>query len=215
MSYGGLSYTKAEYVRTLAATLACFLHSQGDAVGLVGFDDRVRHYLPPRHRRGHLRQLMLALEQPPAGSVTNIAEPLRRVAELARKRGLIILMSDLLTPLDDLERNLARLTAAGHEVALLHTLDPNEIAFEFSGPALFQDLESGQDVYVDPAVARADYQRRFGAHCRQAEQICQKLGAAYDRVVTDQPLERALSDFLRGRRRRGKLVRRRVRHSSR
>jgi uncharacterized protein (DUF58 family) len=211
MSYGSLGYSKSDYVRTLAATLAWFLHGQGDAVGLVTFDQQVRDYLPPRHRHGHLRQLMLALEHQPDGRETNLNDPLRRVAELARKRGLIVLLSDLLTPLDELERNLARLTAAGHEVVLLQALDPNEVAFDFHRPVLFRDLESEQDVYVDPESLRSEYQRRLAGHCRQAESICQKLGAAFHRMVTDQPLELALVEFLRGRSRRNKLIRRRVR----
>jgi uncharacterized protein (DUF58 family) len=210
MDYGSLTYSKSDYVRTLAATLAWFLHAQGDAVGLVSFDERVRDYLPPRHRAGHLRQLMLALERRAEGKATNLGEPLRRVAELARKRGMIVLVSDLLTPLDELERNLARLTMAGHEVVLFQALDPNELAFEFRQPSLFQDLESKQDLYLEPEAARADYQSRLAGHCRRAETICQKLGAAFHRVVTDQPLELALADFLRGRSRRNKLIRRRL-----
>jgi uncharacterized protein (DUF58 family) len=214
MDYGSRNYSKSDYVRTLAATLAWFLHRQGDAVGLVSFDERVRDYLPPRHRQGHLRRLMLALDHKPEGRETNLREPLRRVAELARKRGLIVLLSDLLAPLHELEQNLARLTAAGHEVVLFQALDPNELAFEFERPVLFQDMESRQDVYVDPGALRSEYQSRLAGHCRQAEIICQNLGAAYHRVVTDQPLEMALVDFLRGRSRRNKLVRRRARSFS-
>jgi len=210
MDYGSPGYSKSDYARTLAATLAWFLHGQGDAVGLITFDERVCNYLPARHRQGHLRQLMLALEHQPGGAETNLSEPLRRVAELARKRGLIVLLSDLLASLDELERNLARLTAAGHEVVLLQILDPNELAFEFQRPMLFHDLESCQDVYVDPNTLRSEYQRRLAGHCRQAEVICQKLGAAFHRVVTNQPLELALVEFLRGRSRRNKLIRRRV-----
>jgi uncharacterized protein (DUF58 family) len=209
MDYGTAGYSKADYARTLAATLAWFLHGQGDAVGLLSFDERVRDYLPPRHRHGHLRQLMLALEHAPEGHETNLVEPLQRVAELARKRGLVVLLSDLLTPLDGFERNLARLTAAGHEVVLMHLLDPNELAFDFQRPVLFQDLESGKDVYVDPVALRSDYQSRLADHCRDAEAICQKLGAAYRRIITDQPLELALVDFLRSRERRNKHIRRR------
>ncbi len=210
MDYGSLTYSKSDYVRTLAATLAWLLHGQGDAVGLVSFDECVRDYLPPRHRQGHLRRLMLALEHRSEGRQTNLREPLRRVAELARHRGLILLLSDLLTPLDELEPSLARLTAAGHEVVLFQVLDPNELDFEFQRPMLFQDLESRENVYVDPAALRSEYQFRLAGHCRQAEIICQKIGAAFHRVVTDQPVELALIDFLRGRSRRNKLVRRRV-----
>jgi uncharacterized protein (DUF58 family) len=157
---------------------------------------------------------MAALDRKPGGRQTSLAQPLRRVAEMARKRGLIILLTDLLAPLEELETNLGRLASAGHELALFHILDPNEVLFQFDRPALFQDLESQQDVYVDPASLRADYQARMAAHCAQAETLCRKLGAAFHRIVTYQPLEIALAEFLRARSRRNKLVRRRVRSSA-
>src|SRR5215204_5286153 len=91
MTFGSTGYTKAEYANTLAATLAYFLHQQGDAIGLLTFDEQIREYLPARHRPGHLRHLMLALEKPAGGAATDLAAPLRRVAELVRKRGLIVL----------------------------------------------------------------------------------------------------------------------------
>src|SRR5580693_3704800 len=209
MSYGSLAYTKSDYARTFAATLAWFLHEQGDAVGLFSFDERVRDYLPARHRHGHLRQLMLALERETAGRSTNLTEPLRRVAELARERALIVLISDLLAPVDELERHLARLTAAGHEVVVFQVLDPNELAFDFQEATLFQDVESQRDVYIDPEAARASYQRRLREHGEGVEAICRKLGVAFHRVVTDRPMDLALQDFLRSRARRGKMVRRR------
>src|SRR5215468_11110647 len=73
MTFGSKAYSKAEYAGTLAATLAYFLYLQGDAVGLLTFDDQIREYLPPRHRAGHLRHLMLALEKPSGGRSTNLA----------------------------------------------------------------------------------------------------------------------------------------------
>jgi uncharacterized protein (DUF58 family) len=209
MSYRSLAYSKSDYARTFAATLAWFLHEQGDAVGLFSFDERVRDYLPARHRRGHLRQLMLALEREPEGRATNLTEPLRRVAELARKRALVVLISDLLAPVDELERHLARLTAAGHELVVFQVLDPNELAFNFQNPMLFQDLETQRDVYIDPAAARESYQRRLREHGEGVEAICRKLCFAFHRVLTDRPLDLALLDFLRSRARRSKLVRRR------
>jgi uncharacterized protein (DUF58 family) len=209
MGYRSLAWSKSDYARTFAATLAWFLHEQGDAVGLFSFDERVRDYLPARHRRGHLRQLMLALEREPEGRATNLTEPLRRVAELARKRALIVLISDLLAPADELERHLARLTAAGHELVVFQVLDPNEIAFNFQNATLFQDAESQRDVYIDPAAARATYQRRLREHGEGVEAICRKLGFAFHRVLTDRPLDLALLDFLRSRARRSKLIRRR------
>ena len=83
MAYGSGGHTKAHYAATLAATLAYFLHLQGDAVGLLTFDEAVRDYLPPRHRADHLRQLMLTLEKPAGGRTTDLATPLERMAQLA------------------------------------------------------------------------------------------------------------------------------------
>lgn len=207
MTYKSLDYSKLDYARTLAATLAWFLNEQGDAVGLFTFDERVRDYLPPRHRHGHLRQLMLTLEREHGGKDTNLGEPLRRVAELARKRGMIVFISDLLASIEELEHRLSLLAAAGHEAAVFHVLDPNELAFNFSGPMLFQDVESGRDFYVDPDSIRTNYQRKLQSHSEQVEGICRNLGFAFHRMATNQPLELALLDFLRSRSRRGKLVR--------
>jgi uncharacterized protein (DUF58 family) len=210
MNYGSLGFPKSDYARTLAATLAWFLNEQGDAVGLFTFARRIHDYLPARHRQGHLRQLMLALEKESAGSETNLAEPLRRVAELARKRGLIVLISDLLASVDELEQHLGRLTAAGHEVVIFQVLDPNELAFNFDRAMLFQDVESGKDLYLDPAAARPEYQRRLQSHNEAVDSVCRKLGFTFLRVVTSQPLELALFDFLKSRRRRGRIIRRRT-----
>jgi uncharacterized protein (DUF58 family) len=210
MTYQSAGCSKLDYARTLAATLAWFLHEQGDAVGLFTFDERVRDYLPARHRRGHLRQLMLALERAPEGKSTSLTEPLRRAAELAHKRGLIVFISDLLAPIEELERHFARLAAAGHEGVVFQVLDPNELAFEFPSAARFQDLESQRDLYLDPPAARVEYQRKLQQHGAQVEGICRNLGFTFHRLMTSQPMELALLDFLRSRSRRGKLVRRRT-----
>jgi uncharacterized protein (DUF58 family) len=210
MSYESVGYSKWEYARTLAAALAWFLNEQGDAVGLFTFDERVRDYLPPRHRQGHMRQLMLGLERGTDGRDTNLGEPLRRVAELARKRGLIVFISDFLAPIGELEEHFALLAAAGHEAVIFQVLDPNELAFDFPRATLFQDVESTRDIYIDPAAVRAGYQRKLQRHGEQVEGVCRNLGFAFHRLVTSQPLELALLDFLRSRNRRGKLIRRRT-----
>eukprot|EP01035_Chromulina_nebulosa_P004856 gene4856-6613_t len=111
MNFGTRGHTKAAYAATLAATLAYFLHMQGDATGLLTFDEQVREFLPPRHRAGHLRQLMHALERPPTGRTTDLTAPLDRMANLVRKRGLVAFVSDFLAPLDQLEKKLLVLTA--------------------------------------------------------------------------------------------------------
>src|SRR5881394_2441913 len=123
MSYGSKGYTKAQYANTLAATLAYFLYLQGDAVGVLTFDEQIREYLPARHRTGHLRHLMIALEKPAGGTQTDLSRPLQRIAEIVNKRGVMVLISDLLAPIDTLERNLSALGACGHEVIVFNVLD--------------------------------------------------------------------------------------------
>jgi uncharacterized protein (DUF58 family) len=199
MTYGSLSYTKAEYAATLAATLAYFLHLQGDAVGLLTFDDQVRDYLPPRHRLTHLRQLMLSLEKPASARATDLVAPLQHAMEMVRKRGLMVLVSDFLAPIEPLELALIRLAACGHELAVFHVLDPVEVEFEFKEPTLFEDAESGRMLMIDPVTARADYQRKLDEHCTAIRNILRRLDAGYSRLTTDRPLELALFDFLSAR----------------
>ena len=211
MSFTGKAgVAKTDYARTLAATLAYFLAQQGDATGLLTFDETVREYLPARHRPGHLRHLMLALERPVAGVSTDLAAPLRRVAELVRKRGLVVLISDLLAPAETLTASLSLLTAARHEVIVLQVLDPAELTFDFAEPARFLDVETGRDMFIDPALARKNYRAQFDAHLAAIRATCQQLGITHLQLSTTQPLELALFDFLKARSARGKLIRRRV-----
>ena len=208
MEYGSRGYTKATYAGTLAATLAYFLHLQGDAVGLLTFGEQVRDYLPARHRVGHLRQIMLALERAPSGKSTDLVAPLERITSLIRKRGLVTLISDFLAPLEQLERNLLALNASGHEVAIFQVVDPAEVTLGLDQPALFEDVESARTIYIDPAAARVAYVKKFDQHCEALRATCRKLGIGYQRMVTDQPLETALFEFLQQRMRRGRLFRR-------
>ncbi|MEY2881752.1 MAG: hypothetical protein RLZZ15_4132 [Verrucomicrobiota bacterium] len=207
MDYGTRGFTKANYAATLAATLAYFLHLQGDAVGLLTFAEEVRDFLPARNRRSHLRQLMLALEKPAAGRATNLAAPMERITALVRKRGLVALVSDFLAPLDRLERDLSALAACGHEVVAFQVLDPAELNFGLEQPAMFEDVESGRTLYLDPAAARAGYVKKFEAHCAALRATCRKLGVGYHLVSADQPLEVALFEFLQERMRRGRQFR--------
>jgi len=215
MSFGSRGYTKAEYAATLAATLAYFLYLQGDAVGLLTFDEQIREFLPARHRTGHLRNLMLALEKPAAGRNTDLAAPLKRIVEIVRKRGMIVLISDFLAPLDRLEQSLVALTACGHEVIVTQVLDPAELTFDFSDAAMFQDIESGRALFIDPASARKEYLRKLETHCAGLRATCQRLGVAHYRLATNDALELALFDFLRERMQRRHKFRRVGRYAAR
>ncbi len=206
MGYGSLGYTKVEYARTAAATLAYFLSTQRDAAGLVTFDEAIADYLPARYRPGHLHRLMVCLERAVAGTSTDLSRPLEQVAAAVRKRGMIVLISDLLAPIDTLKTQLGYLRSQGHEVVLLRVIDPAETEFAFDKPAIFVDLESGRDLFVDPAAARAQYQRRFAAHAEELERTCRDLGIDLYPLTTNRPLELTLFDFLQARLRVGRRL---------
>jgi len=204
MAYGSGTYPKSEYARTAAATIAYFLSMQRDAVGLLTFEDQITDYLPARHRPGHLRRLMAALEREPQGRATDLAGPLEQIAATVSKRGLIILLSDLLAPTEPLRTRLGYLRSRGHDVVVLRVLDPEEVEFRFTTPAMYLDVESGRELYIDPEQARAEYLRRFQAHSLEIEKACVDFGIDYELVTTDRPLELVLFDLLKARIRRGR-----------
>ena len=197
MSYAGESgYPKSQYAATLVATLALFLMKQGDAVGLTTFGEHLDAHIPARNRPGHLRRMLVELEKVPAHPGTSLQTSLDAVADLLRKRGVMVLVSDLLAPLEQLERQLSRLAVRGHELVVFHTLDREELEFRFTEAAQFQSLEGGSQLFVNPVAARSNYLERLGAHLRQVESLCARHRIYYQRVVTDEPLEQVLLDYL-------------------
>jgi uncharacterized protein (DUF58 family) len=204
MGFGSASYTKGEYAATTAATLAYFLAQQRDMVGLMTFDAGIVDYIPPRYRPGHLHRIMVALERELAGTATDLGIPLEQTAKTAVKRGLVVMVSDLLAPIDTLETRLGYLRSRGHEVVVFRVLDPAELEFDFDNPSMFLDLESGRELYVDPEAARAEYLRRFQEHSQAVDKACSNLGIDFYQFPIDRPLELTLFDFLHARMRRGK-----------
>lgn len=204
MSYGTVGYSKADYAKTAAATIAYFLSLQRDAVGLLTFDEKIVDLIPPRFRPGHIHHLMMSLERAPAGTATNIDKPLEQIAATVAKRGVVVLISDLLTPIASLKKNLSYLRTRGHEVILLRVLDPREIDFGFDKPAMFHDIESGRELYIDPEAARQNYLTGFNEHAGAVQTICNQLGIELHQISTDRPLELMLFDLLADRMKRGR-----------
>lgn len=197
MAYGSGAMTKADYARTLAATLAYFLTLQRDAVGLATFSSELEEFIPTRYRAGHLRRLLVTLEKSPQGTATLLAQPIEQLAERLVRRGMLVLISDLLAPLETLEVSLGSLAARGQEVLVLQIIDPTEETLELGGPELFEDLETGRQLYVDPAAARAGYLARWKAHQTAIEGICSRLGISRTMLRTNEPLDESLSALLR------------------
>lgn len=205
MGYGSLPYHKLEYAQTLAATLAYFLALQRDSVGLMTFDEGVSEFVSARQRAGHFRQLMVALSRPVGGQGTDLGTPLQQLAAIVRRRGLIVLISDLLAAVDTLRAPLACLRSRGHEVLILRTLDPAELELQLVTPSMVVDLETGRQLYVDPDAVRESYQQRFAAHQRELESVCHALGVDLYELRTDRPLDSALFQLVSAQRQKGRI----------
>ncbi|MBH53760.1 MAG: DUF58 domain-containing protein [Opitutaceae bacterium] len=197
MLFGSLPYTKSEYARTLAATLAYFLLHQRDVVGLSLFDSRIRDYMPSKWGPGHLHQLLAKLERKPEGRrPTNLGNALEEVAKLNRKRSLILILSDFLTPPEKWGVELGHLVAMSHDVRAVQILDPAEQSLEFGKAAQWEDLETGNRLYIDPSVARLDYLEKFKSHQVAVKQSLEERGVWLQTVSTDQPLDFVLLEMI-------------------
>ncbi len=197
MSFGSRGYSKFEYARTLAATLGWFLTTQRDAVGLATFGDDLYEFVPPRFRPGHFRRLMVALEQPPEARGSRLDRPVERLCERLLRRGMVMVIADFLAPLDGWFDSLSALVARGQDVIVFQVLDPAELDFQFSDAALFEDLETGRQVYVDPRFAAERYRKRLEEHLANVAESCSRLGVDFRRVRMDEPLEQVLFDVVR------------------
>jgi len=198
MGYAGTNgLAKIDYCRLLAAALSHLLGAQGDGIGLVVFDSAIRQFIASRTGRSHVRSLLVALSRAEAsGRGTATASALKRASELLKRRGLIILFSDLYDEETAMEAELRRALRMGHEVALFHILTPEEVTFGLTGDVEVEDLESGERVLTRGADARAAYGERFSAFLEGWRTRCASYGIDYTRVLTDTPLDEALRGFL-------------------
>jgi uncharacterized protein (DUF58 family) len=213
MKFGSRSVTKADYARTLVATLAWFLHQQRDVVGTALFDEHVHDVVLPRWRAGHLRHVFATFSREPGGRDTDLGKALRETSRLCRHRSLIVIVSDFLSPPAPWSAALNELTAAGHDVRALQILDPAELTLDgFGRTAVWEDFETGETRYIDPAQARAGYKTQFEEHGNALRIAFDRASVARQVIRTDEPLDRALLRFLRSRsiRARGTGPRRRV-----
>ncbi len=196
MAFQSLDYSKLEYARTLVATLAYYLTTQRDAVGLLTFDEDIVEVLTARFRTGQLKRILSLLEREVAGLATDLVRPLKHLAELVRQRSLMIVVSDFLASVESLQTPLSFLRARHHEVMLIRVLDPVEVDLSLDSAMMMRDMESGKEMYINPRTASARYRERFVNHERDLIQLCSRLGIGLTSLRTDQSLELALFDLL-------------------
>ncbi len=188
--------SKFDLARRMLATLAYLLVQQGDAVGLHCFSDRVVHDIPPRRSPVHLRELFDTLEKLQPRGPTDLVERLHQLAERMKRRSLVVIFSDFFAEPEPLLDAFQHLRFFKHDVALFHLLDRQELAFEFDRPIRFADLESPATLITDPAHIAETYRRELERWLSEFTLGCRKFHLDYQRVLTDQDLEKTLAGFM-------------------
>jgi uncharacterized protein (DUF58 family) len=193
--------SKFEYAQFMAATLAHLMIHQQDAVGLVTFDTKVRTYVPPRSRVSHLRAILETLAGTEAGEETAVAPIFHDIADRARRRGLIIILSDLFDDVEAVLSSLHHFRYKKHEVVVFHIMAEEELSFPFEQWGVFRDLEiASSRVQLDPRAIRAEYLEQVRRFVRRLEAGCGQMGVDYVPVVTNRPFDVVLAQYLASRR---------------
>jgi uncharacterized protein (DUF58 family) len=191
--------TKFEYGQMLAASLAYLMNRQHDAFALTAFDDAIVQMLPPSARPGHLRSLLVTLDRLRLGTRTDLSKPLHVLADAIKKRGMVVLISDLL---DDPERTvdgLRHFRFRGTDVIVFHLMDPDELTFPFERAARFRDMEAGDELMAVPAVVRSAYLAEVERVLDLYKRELRSIGVDYHLLDTSEPLEFALMSYLSNR----------------
>jgi uncharacterized protein (DUF58 family) len=196
MQYGRGALNKYEYASTLAASLAFLVLRQQDAVGCVAFDEKIRQRVPLRSKRNHLLAICDALAASEPRDKTDMYGILTGVAETYPRRGMMVLVSDLLTDQDKLFKGLKLLRQRGHDVMVLHVMDDDELDFPFAGPTRFEGLESPDFLNCNPRALRDGYLEALNAWLAQIRRQCANNTIDYALVRTSDPLDAALATFL-------------------
>ena len=203
MTYRSGALSKLEYGCIVAASLAQLMLQQRDAVGLTLFNDQVRRYLPPRGLATHFTQMLSELEAPSTAPKTDLAATFHGLAEQIKRRGLIMVISDLFGPPEQALMGLRHFRHRKHEVVVFHLLDRHELEFPFADLTRFDGLEGEPPVLVDPPAVRTAYLREFHAFAEALERGCREIDVDLVRMPTDQPIDQLLSAYLASRMRPG------------
>lgn len=192
----GKAYAKFDYARMLVASLAYLVDSQGDRLALAALGDGGLEELPSGKRSRSLLYLVQLLEGlVPSGAWPEWEGIASRVCN-AREREMVILVSDLYEAGREIRAAVDTLQALGHDVLVLHLLDRDELAFEYAGDLVFEDLESGERLRGDAAALRNAYLERMRSELAAWRDRLRAAGAGYELLPTDEPLDRALRIFL-------------------
>lgn len=187
---------KLEYASYLVAALSYMMVKQQDAVGLTLFDEGITQHLPPHATRGYLRQILAALENVRAGNRTGAGRSLHQVADRIRRRGLVVVVSDLLDDPDEIIGALKHFRHKKNEVIVMQVLDPLERSFAFDDDALFRDMETGRELMTRPWQIRKAYGKAMRTFLDRFKRECRENFVDYVLLDTATPYDVALIEYL-------------------
>jgi len=188
--------SKLEYAQCAAAALSYLILQQQDSVGLVTFDQEIRALIPASSNPSHLKHLLHVMQETRATRKTSIGPIFHELAERLKKRGIVVILSDLFDSVDTMLAGLKHFRHRRHEVILFHVLDPAELTFPFSRTTLFKGLEQRGDVLTEPRALRKAYLAELQKFQRQVQAGCRDQRIDYVLLRTDEPLDVALSTYL-------------------
>ncbi|MCF7857903.1 MAG: DUF58 domain-containing protein [Candidatus Cloacimonetes bacterium] len=196
MSYTSGNISKLEYSKVLASALAYLMISQQDAVGLLTFTDSITNFIPPRSMRSYLNIILKHLYNLKSEDKTNTVKVLHSLAERVKKRGLVILISDLIDDPEELMRGLMHFRHQKHEVILFHIQDKQEIDFNFNKDTEFIDAETQEKIAVSPWQIKQNYQKVYQKNIQFLKDKCYEARIEYNAISTDTPFEDNLLRYL-------------------
>ncbi|MEM1061583.1 MAG: DUF58 domain-containing protein [Planctomycetota bacterium] len=202
MAYGSGAMTKADYARTVAASLAYLLIKQHDIVGLVTCDSEIRDRVPHRSGQRHLLSLIGPLEAPELdddglGATTALGDTLATVAEEQTRAGIVVVVSDLFTDTETLFRGLRFLRSRGHDVVVFQVLDDSELDFDFVGTTRFEGLEADGELTCDPPALRASYLAALERFMESVRRFCGANAIDLQTIRTSEHLDAAILAFMK------------------
>ncbi|MFW6059181.1 MAG: DUF58 domain-containing protein, partial [Phycisphaeraceae bacterium] len=190
------SMSKLEYGAHVAAALGYLMLRQNDAVGLALFDRALREYLPARSTASHFRRMMDMLEHAHAQRDSDMGPAMHELAGRLQRRGMIVLISDLIDAHDALKTALGHFRHRKHDVIVFHVMDPHELDFPYERLTRFKDMEGAGTVVTNPANVRRHYLQRLDEFLKRTKAACLERGVSYELLRTDQPWNQALSAYL-------------------
>jgi len=202
MGYGPPGRTKLDAARFIAGVFAYMLVQQRDAVGLATCDQQLADYLAPRATRDHLHRILASLGDTQPDQPTSLAPVLHNLADRIKRRGLIVLISDLFDDAEAIRVALTHFAHRRHEIVVFRVLDRREVEFPFKSPTRFDALEDDRSLPTDPLRIRRAYLDRFRAHEAELRRTCHELRIDLVDVFTDEPTSKVLARYFASRSRR-------------